>query len=70
MHVGKSVTANQDRISGIDVPDERSMERMKRLDQELVELEAACDYGCFRKRATISPFVSGESLMTINELRA
>jgi hypothetical protein len=41
LDIGESITTNQNRINRIDVPHQCRMQRMKRLDQELVELETA-----------------------------
>ena len=66
--VAKAVAANQDRIGLINMTNERSMKRMKRLDQKLVEFKASCHQRSDRERLTFRDDITRMSIGVVMKL--
>lgn len=67
MRVGKSVSADQDRIRFVGVSDQNCIEGLKWLDQELIELEPAGDERGCGKCFSFGSSIRCEALMAIEK---
>lgn len=70
MRVEKSVSADQDRIRLVGVSDQGCVERLKWLDQKLIELEPAGDECGCGKCFSLGSSIRYEALMAIEKLRS
>ena len=68
MRVAKAVTADQYCVSFVDTTDERSMEGLKRLREELVELKSASNQCSHRKLPALGTQVRPDTLVRVEEL--